>query len=511
MHSVRLLSFLGGAAAVAVALHAAHADTRIFSVQTDRDGVTVTAIERDGEALEQVGQSGARTFFEIDQGNETVPCSNQLSFTTSNDQRLEYIVDLCAHNWQVTLPVGVADIGPGGQSPGTVPGSLTIYTNDDNVGIEEVYIDRQPVTVAGRQENAVAVALPSAGDPEKCERDIGLVLDDGRRIARLVDVCTPDGVIVITLNESDSSSAPPKDRPPITIDTPSAPPPAAPSAPPPTASPSAASSPPPTASPAEIEVIEGLTWVFGRDGSRVVLTYATAESDQIEFYASCNRGDQQAEVSLERSAPEIRPGASATATFTAGTYAGTFTATGSEVNALTGESQPEVTIATDDPFWTALIREEFLVVQIGSATPYALSLKGSSAAARPFVDACKSAADVAGPPAPPGLPATPDYPSGPAAVGATTGDYPCSGEATLSAQRTNIESRLIVRNQSGRSIQLYWIDYDGNRRPFLSLGPGESGVQPTFFTHPWVVADSSGRCLAIYYARNTDRQIVVGR
>ena len=50
----------------------------------------------------------------------------------------------------------------------------------------------------------------------------------------------------------------------------------------------------------------------------------------------------------------------------------------------------------------------------------------------------------------------------------------------------------------------------GRRRPFLSLGPGESGVQPTFFTHPWVVADSSGRCMAIYYARNTDRQIVVG-
>ena len=204
-------------------------------------------------------------------------------------------------------------------------------------------------------------------------------------------------------------------------------------------------------------------------------------------------------------------GASVTVTFTAGTYAGTFTATGSEINALTGASRPELTIATDDPFWTALIREEFLVIQIGSARPYALSLTGSSRAAGPFVKDCETP-DVMGPPGPTGLDAPPGFPVplDPGPVGSTVGDYPCSDEAALFSQRSNIRSRLIVRNDSARPIDLYWINNDGQRQPFLSLAPGESGVQPTFFTHPWVVADTSGRCLAIYFARNTDRRIVIG-
>jgi len=487
---------------------AAHADTRIFSVETDRPGVTVTAIQRNGASLPQVGQSGNRTFFQIDGGNETVPCSNQLAFTASNGQKLEYIVDLCAHNWQVTLPLGAAQPGsPSAATPQpppttpppapTAPASLTIYTDDATVGIEEVNLDKQPTTIASRQGNAAVINL-SAAQRSKCEHDLGLALSDGRRIARIVDVCSPNGSIVVALNEDSATPGPP---------SPSAP--GQPLGPPP---PPVVSTPPPPPSSGEIEVIEGLTWTSRGEPTRAILTYARADSDQAELFASCNRGSRQVEISLARSAPEVQPGGSVQVTFTAGTYAKSFNATGSDINALTGRSQPELTVTTDDPFWTALIKEAFLVVQTGSAPPYALSLKGSAAAGRPFIEAC-NLPGVGGlpiPPGGPGVPPPPGVPPAPGPVGPTSGDYPCSSEATLAAQRTNIESRLIVQNQSGRAIQLFWIDYDGRRRPFLSLGPGESGVQPTFFTHPWVVADSSGRCMAIYYARNTDRQIIVG-
>jgi hypothetical protein len=489
----------------------AEADTRIFSVQTDRDGVTVTAIERNDQTLPQVGQSGARTFFEIDDGEATVPCSNQLAFTASNGQQLEYVVDLCAHNWQVTLPLGTAQAPPTTPAPpstpappappttASVPASVTIYTDDPTVGIDEVAIDTQPMTVAGRQGNAVTVnLLPTQRNT--CEHDLGLALTDGRRIARMVDVCTPNGSVVVALNDDTAPAGPP----PPTAGQPLPPPPPV------------VSTPPPPSAPGEIEVVEGLSWTSGSEGNRATLTYGLPNSDQIEFFASCNRGSRQVEISLERSAPEVQPGATVQVTFTAGTYAEGFTATGSDINAITGRSLPELTIPTSDPFWTALIKEAFLVVQTGSAPPYALSLQGSSAAGRPFVEACNSPAFVGGPPAvpgfpgPPGFPPPPGVPPGPGPVAGTSGDYPCSGEATLAAQRTNIESKLIVRNQSGRPIQLFWLDYDGRRRPFLSLGPGETGVQPTFFTHPWVVADASGRCISIYYARNTDRTIVVG-
>jgi hypothetical protein len=299
----------------------------------------------------------------------------------------------------------------------------------------------------------------------------------------MVDLCTPNGSIVVALD--DESAAPAAPPPPIGGPTTPAPP-----SPPVTA-------PPPA--PGEIQVVDNLTWVSGGQGDRATLTYASPNGDQVAFFASCNRGSRQVEISIESAAPEVQPGASVSVTFTAGAFASTLTATGSDINALTGKSNAELTIATSDPFWQALIKEEFLVVQIGSAAPYALSLKGSSKAARPFVDACDLEPF-----------ATPQPPSAGPSFGGTRSDYACAEEARLASQRTNIETRLIFRNASSRPVQLFWLDYDGRRRPHLSLAPGETGVQPTFFSHPWLVADSSGRCVAIYFARRTDSEIVIG-
>lgn len=492
---MRVSNFALFAAATALTLAAAtgatRADTRIFSVQTDRSGVSITAVQRAGQALPEVGRSGVRTFFEIDAGSAAVPCSNQLAFTASNGQRLEYLVDLCAHNWQVTLPLGTAPAPPPSQ-PAGARASLTIYTSDSNVGIDEVRLDKQSMNIAARQGNAVAINL-SAAQRARCEHDLGLALTDGRRIGRMVDICTPNGAIVVAL-DGDSAA-------PVTAPRPIAsPPPAAAPPPPPVVM---APPPPPAPSSGEIQIIDNLTWMFGADGNRVNLSYARANSDQIEFFASCNRGSQQTEISLERSAPEVRPGAAVPVTFTAGTFAKTYSASGSDVSALTGISHPELSVPTSDPLWPALIGEAYLVVQIGSAPPFALSLKGSSAAARPFVDACNAQAFVP-PPSVPGVPQPP-------IVGPVGGDYSCAEERTLASQRTNIQSRLIFRNALNRPVQLFWLDYDGRRRPYLSLAPGETGVQPTFFSHFWVVADTSGRCLSIYFARRNDTEIVIGR
>jgi hypothetical protein len=474
--SLAAVTVLGASAA----FEGARADTRIFSVQTDRPGVTITAVQRNGQALPETGRSGGRTFFEINDGSNTVPCSNQLAFAASNGQRLEFMVDLCAHNWQVTLPLGTAQAPP---QP-AAPTSLTIYTDDPNISIDEVYLDKQPMSIAGRQGNAVAIALPPG--QVKCERDLGLALADGRRIARTVNVCVPNGAISVALNET---ATPPPPGPSISVPAPAVPPP-----PPPVAA-----APPPTFT-GTPEVIENLVWAFDADALRATLAYVLPNSDQIEFSASCNRGSREVEVSLERSPPELQPGVSVPVTATAGTFAKTYSATGSDINALTGLSHPEMTVSVDDPLWQALIHGEYLVFQTGSAPPYALSLRGSSAAGRPFVEACSSSQFAGGPP--PGFPPFPG-----AQIG---GDYPCPEEGTLASQKSNVESSLTLRNSLGQPVQLFWLDYDGRRRPYQSIGPGETYVQPTFFTHPWVVADLSGRCIAIYYGARSDRQIVIG-
>ena len=55
---------------------------------------------------------------------------------------------------------------------------------------------------------------------------------------------------------------------------------------------------------------------------------------------------------------------------------------------LSGLSNPLITLKTDDPLWPAIIRESYLTIQIGSAAPYVLSLKGSAAKARQFLAYC---------------------------------------------------------------------------------------------------------------------------
>ncbi len=482
----------------------AFADTRIFSVETDRPGVTITAVSRNGQPLAASGTTGARSFFTIDAGSATVPCSNQLAFTASNGQRLEFVVDLCAHNWQVKLPLGAAPAPstPPPPPPPTTPApppppaslsSITIYTDTAGIGITEVFLDKQPVTIGARNANGVSVALPP-GQAVKCERDLGLGLTDGRRIARTVNICQPNGVVVVALN-GDGAAPPPVSGPIV----PPPPPGSGPVPPPPPGGPMQPPAPP-DGGPI---IIDNLQWSFGGDANRASLAYALPQSDNVEFFASCNRGSRQIEISLERSSPETRPGATVPVTITAGTFARTYNATGSEVSALTGKSHPEFATNTDDQLWVELIRGDYLVIQTGSAPAFALSLRGSSAAAKPFLAACGQQA--APPPPPPGFP-----PGGPVG-GQVGGDYSCAEEGTLTSQKTNIQSRLIFTNTLPQPVQLFWLDYNGRRQPYLTLAPGETGVQPTFFTHPWLVSDLGGRCVAIYFARRDDAEIMIGR
>jgi SEFIR domain/VHL beta domain len=65
--------------------------------------------------------------------------------------------------------------------------------------------------------------------------------------------------------------------------------------------------------------------------------------------------------------------------------------------------------------------------------------------------------------------------------------------------------RTLLRfdNYLSEDITLYWLNYDGLRVYYSSLGPGRSYVQETFVTHPWVVtksdiSDGQGKCLAIF-------------
>jgi len=76
--------------------------------------------------------------------------------------------------------------------------------------------------------------------------------------------------------------------------------------------------------------------------------------------------------------------------------------------------------------------------------------------------------------------------------------YACSLEASLHSINGSQTAAITFVNASSITQNVYWRDYSGTRVLYNTLSPGQSFVQPTFLTHPWVITDSSNTCRAIY-------------
>jgi hypothetical protein len=74
----------------------------------------------------------------------------------------------------------------------------------------------------------------------------------------------------------------------------------------------------------------------------------------------------------------------------------------------------------------------------------------------------------------------------------------CSQERSLRSTASAVGTTVEFVNLSGSIKVLYWLSYTGERYRFATMLNGWYYVQPTYVTHPWVVADEAGTCIAIY-------------
>lgn len=54
---------------------------------------------------------------------------------------------------------------------------------------------------------------------------------------------------------------------------------------------------------------------------------------------------------------------------------------------------------------------------------------------------------------------------------------------------------LHIANSTGRTIQLYWIGFDGNWNYYKELKTGQDYKQPTYVGHKWVAVDMRDNCV----------------
>ena len=82
-------------------------------------------------------------------------------------------------------------------------------------------------------------------------------------------------------------------------------------------------------------------------------------------------------------------------------------------------------------------------------------------------------------------------------------------ESQPRSARTHEAARLLIRNRTAAELRLYWLDFDGVRKPYMSVPPYGFALQETYAGHAWLLTDPAGASRALTVAGRPGSVIVV--
>ncbi len=85
----------------------------------------------------------------------------------------------------------------------------------------------------------------------------------------------------------------------------------------------------------------------------------------------------------------------------------------------------------------------------------------------------------------------------------------CKGMGTLRSQNSDTPANMRFVNQRDAAIRTFWLDFDGAARFYAQIDPGDTLLQPTYLTHPWIIMDQAGKCTGPYMPRKGLRVVVI--
>lgn len=71
----------------------------------------------------------------------------------------------------------------------------------------------------------------------------------------------------------------------------------------------------------------------------------------------------------------------------------------------------------------------------------------------------------------------------------------CPAPGSVRSLDSNRPAVIQFANSTGRTLKIYWLDFEGQRKFYRELKTGQDYRQPTFLTHPWIAVDSTGKCV----------------
>jgi len=104
---------------------------------------------------------------------------------------------------------------------------------------------------------------------------------------------------------------------------------------------------------------------------------------------------------------------------------------------------------------------------------------------------------------------TAGLPTGRSDTGRSATDASCRQEGTLKSESDGHSTSIVFSNKRTSAVQLYWLDYSGQRKLYATMQPGQSVTQPTYVKHPWAITDTQGHCIALYLPQEQQREITI--
>jgi outer membrane protein OmpA-like peptidoglycan-associated protein len=80
----------------------------------------------------------------------------------------------------------------------------------------------------------------------------------------------------------------------------------------------------------------------------------------------------------------------------------------------------------------------------------------------------------------------------------------CKNESTLRSVEGTQKTNIFIMNRAGVTLKVYWLNYEGKRIFFNSLGTGQAYLQETQMNHYWILTDELGNCFGIFSSQTSE-------
>lgn len=78
----------------------------------------------------------------------------------------------------------------------------------------------------------------------------------------------------------------------------------------------------------------------------------------------------------------------------------------------------------------------------------------------------------------------------------------CSDIGNIMSTEGKSRYQIEFINSLDETVNMFWINYEGEEELKQTMLPGDSWGVDTYATHPWVVRNNSGECVAFYNSRS---------